>query len=693
MSVDMNQFHTVFFEESQEHLQTMEELLLNISTDAPDAEELNSIFRAAHSIKGGSGIFGFDALTGLTHVMETILDRARNNELELTTDIVDVLLATTDTLGDILQAYQDESEINWHQIEEGKAALESILSAEDDEGASAEPSPAADIIEQDDSFGFFDDAPGQPEVEIATQDDDSFGFFDDAPGQPEAEIVTQDDDSFGFFDDAPGQPQQATNSSEEDDGFGFFDDAPGQSQADTTASETKHDENDGSFGFFTEPKPAQPIKDEDAYGFFDQEKSSATTPTNKPPARAAKPPAKKPAKTATKNDASSIRVETTKIDTVVNLVGEMVITQSILSMIGDDVEGNTGEKLSGAIDELSRNIREIQEAVMSMRMIPVSFVFNRFPRLVRDLAKTLDKKIDLIIEGGETEVDKSMIEKLADPLTHLVRNSLDHGIEPLEKRLAAGKPETGTVVLKAEQRGGNILISIQDDGGGLNRDKILEKALSNGLDVDPKMPDEDIWQLIFAPGFSTAEAVTDVSGRGVGMDVVRKNLEAIQGGIDIVSVGGQGSTFTIRLPLTLAIIDGMCVSVGSETYIIPLLNIIESLQPKPEQIKTLANDTMLWSRDQYWPLISLREQMQIDEPGKSIENSIIVLVEIGKKRYGIIVDQLLGKQQVVIKSLERHYKKVDGISGATIMGDGRVAMIIDVDNLMKNEPINQVGLA
>lgn len=671
MSVDMNQFHTVFFEESQEHLQTMEELLLNISTDAPDAEDLNSIFRAAHSIKGGSGIFGFDALTGLTHVMETILDRARNNELELTTDIVDVLLATTDTLGDILQAYQDESEINWLQIEESKAALESILSAEDGESASAELPPAADIIEQDDSFG----------------------FFDDAPGQPEAEIVTQDDDSFGFFDDAPGQPQQATNSSEEDDGFGFFDDAPGQSQADTTASETKHDENDGSFGFFTEPKPAQPIKDEDAYGFFDQEKSSATTPTNKPPARAAKPPAKKPAKTATKNDASSIRVETTKIDTVVNLVGEMVITQSILSMIGDDVEGNTGEKLSGAIDELSRNIREIQEAVMSMRMIPVSFVFNRFPRLVRDLAKTLDKKIDLIIEGGETEVDKSMIEKLADPLTHLVRNSLDHGIEPLEKRLAAGKPETGTVVLKAEQRGGNILISIQDDGGGLNRDKILEKALSNGLDVDPKMPDEEVWQLIFAPGFSTADAVTDVSGRGVGMDVVRKNIEAIQGGIDIVSVAGQGSTFTIKLPLTLAIIDGMSVSVGTETYIIPLLNIIESLQPKPEQIKTLANDTMLWSRDQYWPLISLREQMQIDEPGKPIENSIIVLVEIGKKRYGIIVDQLLGKQQVVIKSLERHYKKVDGISGATIMGDGKVAMIIDVDNLMKNEQINQVGLA
>ena len=652
----------------------MEELLLNISTDDPDAEELNSIFRAAHSIKGGSGIFGFDALTGLTHVMETILDRARNHELDLTTDIVDVLLATTDTLGDILQAYQDESEINWQQIEEGKAALESVLSAEGDESTNAELPPAADTTEDDDSFGFFDDAPGQPEVEVAAEDDDGFGFFGDAPGQPQQASDTEGGEG------------------EEDDGFGFFDDAPGQPNAEATAAETEHDDNDGSFGFFTEPKPAQPIKDEDAYGFFEQEKSSVTSAT-KPPAKAAKSPAKPPAKAATKNDAGSIRVETTKIDSVVNLVGEMVITQSILSMIGEDVEGNTGEKLNGAIGELSRNIREIQEAVMSMRMIPVSFVFNRFPRLVRDLAKTLDKKIDLIIEGGETEVDKSMIEKLADPLTHLVRNSLDHGIEPLEKRLAAGKPETGTVVLKAEQRGGNILISIQDDGGGLNRDKILEKALSNGLDVDPKMPDEEVWQLIFAPGFSTADAVTDVSGRGVGMDVVRKNIEAIQGGIDIVSVAGQGSTFTIKLPLTLAIIDGMCVSVGTETYIIPLLNIIESLQPKPEQIKTLANDTMLWSRDQYWPLISLREQMQIDEPGKPIENSIIVLVEIGKKRYGIIVDQLLGKQQVVIKSLERHYKKVDGISGATIMGDGKVAMIIDVDNLMKNEQINQVGLA
>ena len=645
MSVDMNQFHTVFFEESTEHLQTMEELLLNISTDSPDPEDLNSIFRAAHSIKGGSGIFGFDALTGLTHVMETILDKARNNELDLTTDIVDVLLATTDTLGVIIQSYQDESDIDWQQIEEGKANLEAILN----DDASGSDDTLAATTEEEDGFGFFDDEPSEQVSAASANSEES-----------------SDDDSFGFFDDAPGS-EEVINTA--------------------TAESKEASTDDDGFGFFTEQTPAQAIPDEEAFGFF-------TDDPKTPPAKA-KPVAKKPVKPAAKQgaakDTGSIRVDTMKIDNVVNLVGEMVITQSILSMIGQEVDGNSGEKLNATLEELSRNIREIQEATMSMRMIHVSFVFNRFPRLVRDLAKTLNKKIDLVIEGGETEVDKSMIEKLADPLTHLVRNSLDHGIEPLEKRLAAGKPEVGTVILKAEQRGGSIVISIQDDGGGLNRDKIMEKAISNGLDVDESMPDEAVWQLIFAPGFSTADAVTDVSGRGVGMDVVRKNIEAIQGSIEISSTAGQGSTFTIKLPLTLAIIDGLCVSVADETYIIPLLNIIESLQPTTEQIKTLANDNVLWSRDAYWPLVSLHQQMCIPGKPKPLSESIIVLVEVGKKRYGIIVDQLLGKQQVVIKSLERHYRKVDGISGATIMGDGKVAMIIDVDNLAKTEQLSQVG--
>lgn len=641
MSVDMNQFHTVFFEESNEHLQTMEELLLNISTDSPDPEDLNSIFRAAHSIKGGSGIFGFDALTGLTHVMETILDKARNHELDLTTDIVDVLLATTDTLGVIIKCYQNESDIDWQQIEQGKADLQAILNIDDH----IEPSSKANT-EEEDGFGFFDDEPVSGASAETDDVDDGFGFFDDAPGTESISVATQ---------------SQPTAESEADQGFGFF----------------------------TDPKPAKPVPDEEAFGFFADEKT--TSKVAEKPSSVAKPPKPAPVKQNAGAETGSIRVDTLKIDNVVNLVGEMVITQSILSMIGQEVEGNTGEKLNATLEELARNIREIQEATMSMRMIHVSFVFNRFPRLVRDLAKTLNKKIELVIEGGETEVDKSMIEKLADPLTHLVRNSLDHGIEPLEKRLAAGKPEVGTVMLKAEQRGGNIMISIQDDGGGLSREKILKKALSNGMAVDESMPDEAVWQLIFAPGFSTAEAVTDVSGRGVGMDVVRRNIEAIKGTIEIQSTAGQGSTFTIKLPLTLAIIDGLCVSAGGETYIIPLLNIIESLQPTAQQIKTLANDNVLWSRDTYWPLVSLHHQMRIPGQAKPLAESIIVLVEIGKKRYGIIVDQLLGKQQVVIKSLERHYRKVEGISGATILGDGKVAMIIDVDNLAKTEQLSQVG--
>lgn len=650
MSVDMTQFHSVFFDESVEHLQTMEELLLNISIESPDPEDLNSIFRAAHSIKGGSGIFGFDALTGLTHVMETILDKARNNELALEHDIVDALLKTCDTLSSILEAYQQESDIDWPGIEAQIKLLQTFLSEE----------------------------------EQAQSKDDGFGFFDDAPQATN----NADEEAFGFFDDedepTPAKPSVDTI---EDDGFGFFDTAPPPVMA----------SNEPGFGFFTDPKP-QPEKADDGFGFFDEEDkkvsaSAAPTPApvqaSKPTPKVATPSAKtEPAKAkagGTGKESTSIRVDTVKIDAVVNLVGEMVITQSMLRNIGNEVEGGVGEKLETAIDELSRNIREIQEAVMSMRMLPVSFVFNRFPRLVRDLASKLDKKIDLDIIGGNTEVDKSMIEKLADPLTHLVRNSIDHGIEKADVRLDVGKPETGRVTLKAEQRGSNIVISITDDGGGLNRDKILEKAKSNGLDVSDRMPDNDVWKLIFEPGFSTAEAVTDVSGRGVGMDVVRKNIEAVGGSINIRSTAGVGSVFQINLPLTLAIVDGLCVLAGEETFVIPLLNIVESLQPDESQIKSMKNDQVLWSREQYWPLVDLAESMGLQHNPKPLTESIIVLVEINAKRYGIIVDDLVGEQQVVIKSLERHYRKVQGISGATIMGDGKVAMILDVENLVNQD--------
>lgn len=356
----------------------------------------------------------------------------------------------------------------------------------------------------------------------------------------------------------------------------------------------------------------------------------------------------------------------------------------MIEMVGSEIDGSVAEKLEGAVGELSRNIREIQEAVMSMRMLPMSFAFNRFPRVVRDLASKLEKQVELVIEGGNTEIDKGLIEKLVDPLTHLVRNSVDHGIELPAIRKANGKPEKGKVTLKAEQRGGSIIISIVDDGAGLNRDKLLSKAIENGVEAHDGMTDSQVWNLIFAAGFSTAEKVTDVSGRGVGMDVVRRNIESIGGGVEIASETGQGSSINIRLPLTLAILDGMCVSTGDQVFIISLTNIVESIQPDATQVKRLANDELLWVRETYWPIVSLKQYMNIDEGETDATQAVVVLIETSSKRFGLLVDALVGQQQVVIKSLEQHYKRVPGVAGATIMGDGSVALILDVESLATN---------
>ena len=406
---------------------------------------------------------------------------------------------------------------------------------------------------------------------------------------------------------------------------------------------------------------------------------------------AVKEPKKNAAKSSTAKasvESSSIRVDTGKIDSLVNLIGELVITQSMLSQVSSDMPGEPNEKLQNAIAELTRNTREIQESVMSMRMLPMHFTFNRFPRVVRDLSSKLGKKVDLVIEGGNTEIDKGMIEKLVDPLTHLVRNSIDHGIEKTEDRLALGKAEMGTVILKAEQKGSSIIISIIDDGAGLNRERILAKAQENGMSVDVDMPDSDVWKLIFEAGFSTAEAVTDVSGRGVGMDVVRRNLEAIGGRIEIESSQGEGSSFNIHLPLTLAIVDGICVSVASQTFVVPLVNIIESVQPDPSQMKLISNEKLLWIRDQYWPLVKLHQKMQIEGAITEPSEAIVMLIESSNKRFGLLVDGLMGQQQVVIKSLEQNYRRVEGVAGATIMGDGQVALILDVESLANSVKAN-----
>ncbi len=626
MSIDMSQFNDVFFEESQEHLDEMEHLLMDLDLEDPDPEALNSVFRAAHSIKGGSDIFGFKALTGLTHVMENLLDKARKETITLSVSIVDLFLEMIDVLKSILSCYRNDSEIDWELVGVSTRRLEDAVKLTSDD-------------------------------DVAPDDESGFGFF-------ESPIIKEEVEAFGFFDNEENQ-DEVTNA-EDDEGFGFFDE-----EVEPTSSVVAEANEDASSTQANTKVKAETNDTQNTNNLVDIKslKAEQTKP-------------KKPQKTAdSSNESSTIRVETSKVDTLVNLVGELVITQSMLNMIEEEVDESISEKMLIALVELERNTKEIQEAVMAIRMLPISFVFNRFPRLVRDLSSKLNKSVELKLEGATTEIDKSLIEKLADPLTHLVRNSIDHGIELPEDRLKADKPEKGSITLQAQQKGGSILISIIDDGAGLNRERILNKANENNIPLPKNIKNSDVWNLIFAPGFSTAAEVTDVSGRGVGMDVVKRNIESLGGRIEIESTASKGTAFHIHLPLTLAIVDGMTVDVAGEIFVVPLVNIIESIQPEQNQIRLIKNEPLLWVRGEYWPIIPLGQclavENSIDDPSKGI----VVLVESAKKRFGLLVDDLVGQQQVVIKSLERHYKRVPGVAGATIMGDGSVAMILDVESL------------
>ena len=619
MSIDMKQFHAVFFDESQEHLDEMEHLLLELNTDNPDAEQLNTIFRAAHSVKGGSGIFGFDALGSVTHIMESLLDNVRQGKLAINPQMVDLFLSSVDVLKSILGSYKSSSEIDWPSANKICERLEAIT---------------------------------HPKETVVESDIEGFGFF-------KSEAICNVEDGFGFFGDPVLPSIQAA--------YGFFEVEVEVEVPKVTLFNSQNLVE--SKAPAEQSLPSKSVSSESA----DHTPLKNVSPTS---------PTKSKSAEGVVNENSSIRVDVTKVDQLINLVGEIVITQSMLNLIGQSIDGALGEKFQSVAAELERNTREIQEAVMSIRMLPVSFVFNRFPRVVRDLSTKLGKSIDLIIEGGDTELDKGLTEKLVDPLTHLVRNSIDHGIESTEVRLERNKNPMGTVVLKAAQQGGSIVISISDDGGGLNRNKILAKALEKNIAVGDNPSDADVWQLIFAPGFSTADQITDVSGRGVGLDVVKRNVQSLGGRIDITSVEGIGATFTIRLPLTLAIVDGMCVSVGDQTFIIPLVNIIESMQPLQKDIKTLVgDDQLLLVRDQYWPILPLYKAMQLEPDFKEAHKGIAVLIEANKHRFALFVDALVGQQQVVIKSLEQHYRRIQGVAGATIMGDGSVALILDVESL------------
>ena len=681
MSIDMAQFHQVFFEESFEGLDIMESGLLNMDPGAVDPEEINSIFRAAHSIKGGGGTFGFNHISSFTHVMETLLDEMRDGRRQVTAEASNALLRSVDVLREMLTATSEGDDHDIERADLQQKELEEILrgetavATEDEAAATDQDNTAVQALGWHIVFRPLSHMlrTGNDPLRIIRELEE-LGELDvecDISALPPLDEFEPEDSYLSWNLHLHGDiPRESV-----DDIFAWVDDdcelavMPIVDAATVAAVEAAQNEEEEEPTAEAEKPQSLPKPDEKRTG-GDRRKTDR----------------RKAAPAAT----SSIRVDINKIDTLINMVGELVITQSMLSMLGEENEGKSTadkeERMRDGLSQLERHTRELQESVMQIRMLPISFTFSRFPRLVHDLSTKMGKKIELKMTGENTEVDKTVIEKIGDPLVHLVRNSLDHGLEMPDERLAAGKSETGTVQLNAFHKGGNIVIEIRDDGRGLNRDKILSKAIENGIvPEDHDLSDKQIYELIFQAGFSTADVVSDVSGRGVGMDVVRRNINELGGGIEIESTPGKGSAIIIRLPLTLAILDGQTIVVGSETYIVPLVSIVESIQVTQEQINRVAGRSETFKlRNEYLPVVRLHEVFDVANPkAKKLDEGLLVVVEGEGRNCGLFVDGLMGQQQVVIKSLEANYGKVDGISGATILGDGSVALILDIQGLMR----------
>jgi len=693
---DLSQFYQIFFEEAGENLDQLEQMLLDLDLSSANDEELNGIFRCAHSIKGGSATFGFSDVAELTHQMESLLDRLRRHELQPIPQMVDVLLESADASRSLLARHQAGGQgeaVSTTSLVRRISDLAAGLVPSDAPAAAAPPPPpspaaaapapapkvAAPAVagqarqleiqigplerpEQADAIKeLFRDIPGlgairdltatEPNTRLfgvetnSTNDDllDLFAFHVSkeqvlirdagaAAGEPDAEPV--DDEATMAVDTSGGETP-----------YGFFSGAPGAPNESSQAA--------------TQAAPAQAAK--------------ATAPKAEPKAAA-----------QAQMESTTIRVDVKKVDQLINLVGELVITQAMLAQNSRGLDAGAYQQLLAGLADLDRNTRDLQESVMSIRMIPMSIVFSRFPRMLRDLANKLGKKVELVTLGEATELDKGLVEKITDPLTHLVRNSCDHGIEMPADRLAKGKSEHGTITLSASHQGGSIVIEVRDDGRGLSRDKILSKAQERGIEVSEQMSDAEVWQLIFAPGFSTADEVTDVSGRGVGMDVVKRNIAALNGSVEIDSAEGYGMKVSVRLPLTLAIMDGMSVGVGEEVYILPLSSVVESFHVNADDVSTVAQGSQLVKvRDEYMPVIALEKIFQVPRFDLNKSSNIMVVVEADGSRVALLVDELLGQHQVVVKNLESNYRKVPNVSGATILGDGTVALILDTGGLVR----------
>ncbi len=692
---DLTQFYQIFFEEAAENLDQMEQMLLNLDLEAANDEELNGIFRCAHSIKGGAATFGFADVAELTHQMESLLDRLRRHELRLIAPMVDVLLESADASRSLLARHQAGGQgeaISTHDLVRSISELAS--------GQAPAMAPQAVVLAPQPAFA---PAPVAAPAVVPEVGADGMRALEIHIGP--LEQLAQADAIKELFRDIPG--------------LGQIEDLPGEVADMRRFAVRTASSNDDLLDLFAfhvakdkvsilaagacpAPAPAAPVAQSPAldaarpYGFFagapgvpvDEVAVAALAAAAAPAQRTAAARAAPEAKGASQAsmESSTIRVAVNKVDQLINLVGELVITQAMLAQNSRGLDAGVHQQLLAGLADLDRNTRDLQESVMSIRMIPMSIVFNRFPRMLRDLAAKLGKKVDFITHGEATELDKSLVEKITDPLTHLVRNSLDHGIELPEDRLAVGKPEHGSLTLSASHQGGSIVIEVRDDGKGMSREKILKKARERGLDVSDTMPDSEVWQLIFAPGFSTADVVTDVSGRGVGMDVVKRNITSLGGSVEIDSAEGYGMRVSVRLPLTLAIMDGMSVGVGDEVYILPLSSVVESFQVNEGDVNTVTQGSQLVKvREEYMPVMSLERIFQVPRPGGagSSGNNIMVVVEADGSRVAVLVDELLGQHQVVGKNLETNYRKVPNVSGATILGDGTVALILDTGALVR----------
>ena len=658
MALDLSRFAKAFFEEAQEHISALESLLVAVNLRAPDPESLNAIFRAVHSVKGGAAAFGHMALSEFTHDFETILDRVRKGKMPLTKPMVNIFLKGGDVMRQHLIALEQETPPDIASMQAMRQTLLDISAVE-----LLDPPPVEEIEAPLPRFKIaihLEKAEYGEQEALSMLNDDIAGLgtvTGVATASIDGRLLAY---SFNLNTDIDADelresleflvPAEAIEIS-----------AFERRGTRNNSPASTDDDNDGGFGFFDDPVPVTPAVSS----------VSATTPQS----------ADVDIQLASLADASSIRVNVVKVDQLINLVGELVIAEAMLTQAAEGVDADEQTRLAAGLAQLQRNTRDLQDAILAIRMLPISFVFGRLPRLTRDLAEHLGKEVELQLIGEDTELDKSVIEKIADPLTHLVRNAIDHGIEtPLEREIA-GKPAVGLLTVRAAHQGGSIVITVTDDGAGLNRERILAKAREQGLDAGDTWSDAEVWQLIFTPGFSTAASVTDVSGRGVGMDVVWQNVNLLGGKIDIDSISGEGTSMTIRLPLTLAILDGMSISVSGETYILPLANIAQSLQPSMADIKSVNGCDVVMVRDEFVPITSLAELFNLPARERD-DRDILVVLEMDGRRAAVRVDELLGQHQVVLKSLEANYRRIKGVSGATILGDGRVALILDAAYLI-----------